>query len=120
MLSAGAGLIHFAAAPAHFSESPLHGSFFVVAGLLQIVAAGLLLRGGGTPLLRANAAGNVVVVALWVMSRTTGIPVGPERWTPEPVGFADTACTLLEVLIVAGCLLMLSPGASAGLSRMLE
>ena len=108
MLSAAAGLIHIAAAPPHFAESPLHGLFFVVAGLLQIVVAGWLLRGGGTPLLRATAAGNVMIVALWAVSRTTGLPVGPERWTPEPVGFADVACSLIEVLIVAGCLMLLS------------
>ena len=108
MLSAAAGLIHFSAAPAHFSESSLHGSFFVVAGLLQIVAAGLLLRGGGTPLLRATAAGNIAIAGIWVMSRTIGTPVGPQRWTPEAIGFADATCSLIEVLVVAGCLLMLS------------
>ena len=117
MLSAAAGLIHFSAAPAHFSESSLHGSFFVVAGLLQIVAAGLLLRGGGTPLLRATAAGNIAVAGIWVMSRTIGLPIGPERWTPEAIGFADTTCSLIELLIVAGCLLMLSGRGRSMLER---
>ncbi|MGH2688066.1 MAG: hypothetical protein ACRDKW_04565, partial [Actinomycetota bacterium] len=88
MVAAAAGLIHLAAAPDHLGLSALHGSFFVVAGLFQLALAVLLVRPVTervrTLLLGATAAGNLGLVALWVVSRTTGVPVGPGAWTPEP------------------------------------
>lgn len=113
LLSAAAGVIHLGVAPAHFAESGLHGAFFVVVGLLQLAAGGLFVAQSGRRLPGAAAAGNAIVVSIWVMSRTSGLPLGPDPWTAEPVGFADVTATLLEVLIVAGSLLLLAPAGSS-------
>jgi FtsP/CotA-like multicopper oxidase with cupredoxin domain len=41
---------------------------------------------------------NVGLIALWYVSRTTGLPVGPGSGTPEGAGLPDVMCILLEVL----------------------
>jgi|SRR5947209_20583595 len=40
------------------------------------------------------------VVVVWALSRTTGLPIGPEPWQREPVGAADLIATADEVAIV--------------------
>jgi hypothetical protein len=117
MLSAAAGSIHLVAAFPHFAESNLKGVFFVASGLAQLVAGGLLVYRSPASLLAANAAGNALIIAIWVMSRTTGIPLEPNAWTPEPVGVADTAASVFELLTVAGSVLHLLPSGRALVAR---
>ena len=50
---------------------------------------------------------NVVLIGVWVMSRTVGAPFGPNPWTPEDAGFPDVLSTELEGFIVLGCLALL-------------
>jgi hypothetical protein len=50
------------------------------------------------PLPRLAAAAQLTMVALWAVTRTVGLPTGPEVWTPEAVGRADVLCVLLEVV----------------------
>jgi hypothetical protein len=108
MVSGAAGLVHLAAAFWHFDESGLHGAFFIGTGLMQLAAAGLLTYRSSGWILIATAAGNAVILAIWVMSRTMGIPIGPDSWTPEPVGIADAVASLFELVLVIGSPLMLS------------
>ena len=50
-----------------------------------------------------GAAGNLAVAILWLVTRTTGVPLlGPHAAEVEDVGVLDLACTLGEVGIVAG------------------
>jgi hypothetical protein len=96
---AAASVIHFAFAPAHLDEETSHGGFFLVVGWLQLaVAAGLALRIRPP---RAWQAAAVVlsagVVAVWLVSRTVGVP-GSEQ---EDVGFADLLATGLELVTLA-------------------
>lgn len=99
-LAAWAGTIHLEVAPEHFLEYEPFGAFFLALGLAQIGWAALVaLRGPSRRLLIASTA-NVLVVALWIASRTTGLPVGPDLGAPEAVGFADSAATLGEVILV--------------------
>ena len=44
---------------------------------------------------------SVVPLVLWLVSRTIGLPIGPETWTPEAVGLADVGCCLLELVTLA-------------------
>jgi len=43
---------------------------------------------------------NLGVIALWLVSRTTGLPFGSQPWIPEPVGMADLFATSFEVVLV--------------------
>jgi hypothetical protein len=91
--AASAG-IHFAVAPEHFHEWWGFGTFFVVSGLAQLAWA-------ASP---SNAAigigGNAALIALWALSRTTGLPFGPDAGTPEAIGSVDVASVLLELTAV--------------------
>jgi FtsP/CotA-like multicopper oxidase with cupredoxin domain len=99
-LTAGAGAIHLAVVPDHLHEYLLFGIFFAVVGAAQLGAAAAMVR--PTRRLQAGLAiGQLLLVALWLVSRTTGLPIGPEPWTPEEIGVADVICIALELLAVA-------------------
>ncbi len=51
-------------------------------------------------MLRLAALGSVIVSLLWVLSRTTGIPFGPEPGRAA-VGVADTIATLQQFALAA-------------------
>jgi hypothetical protein len=59
--------------------------------------------------LLVGAVVNLGVAAAWVLSRTVGMPIGPEAWTPEAVGVVDVVATLFEVAIVVGSVALLYP-----------
>ncbi len=99
-LTAGAGAIHLAVVPDHLREYPLFGIFFGVVGAAQLAAAAAVLR-PTRRLLPGVAVGQALLVALWLVSRTTGLPIGPEPWQPEEIGVADVVCVGLELLAVA-------------------
>ena len=100
--SAAASAIHAAVCPAHFREATAFGLFFLVAASLQAAWAVLVLRQPGRTLLTLGAVGNLAVVALWIMSRTVGVPIGPEVWRPEAITAIDSLATTMELAIVAG------------------
>lgn len=108
LASAGAATIHFAVIAQHFDEYWLFGSFFLVAAILQLAWASLvvLVARPAPAIYLAGAAGNAAIAAMWVVSRTTGFPLGPEPGEAEAVGIADTVATLYEVLIALGALLL--------------
>ena len=102
LASAGASAIHAAVCPAHFREATAFGVFFLLAAALQAAWAVLILRQPGRALLTLGAIGNLVVVGLWTMSRTVGVPIGPEVWRPEAITVADSLATTLELAIIIG------------------
>ena len=44
---------------------------------------------------------NGAMVAVWAVSRTTGLPVGPDPWMPEALGALDLLATGLEIVLIA-------------------
>jgi hypothetical protein len=101
MLSFGAGVIHAFVVQQHLRETTLFGLFFLVLALLQVAWAVAVRIAPSRGLLVAGAAGSVLIALVWLVSRTIGLPVGPERWAAEPVGLADSISTAFE-LGVAG------------------
>src|SRR5215471_5579947 len=108
-LSAGAAAIHFAVIFEHFTEYALYGAFFLVLSWAQLVwAAVVLWRPSRLRLwLWLGAAGNALVVVIYVASRTVGLPVGPDVGHPEPAGGLDVVSVVLEVALIAGCVALL-------------
>ena len=94
--SLGAGLIHLAVVSEHVSEWWLYGVFFIVLGVVQMAWAVQAMAGGPLPVPRLFAAMNAAVIGLWLLTRTTGLPVGPTPWEAEAVGTADLLCSALE------------------------
>ena len=102
----GAAIIHFAYAPAHMDDDAAHGAFFLTAGWAQLGAAAALARWRDARRPLWAAAGvNAAVAAVWLLSRTAGVP-GSDA---EPVGFPDALATGLEVVAVAAALAALRP-----------
>ena len=100
-LSAACGLVHFAAAGEHFDVSWMHGAFFAVTGWLQLVWAVVVVARPDVsrPLLIGTAL-HGGALAVWVLSRTVGVPVGPDAGVAEPVAFADAMVSIFEAAIV--------------------
>ncbi len=109
-LSAGAAVIHVALIGEHAAESWVFGAFFLVVGAAQVVWVAALAVWPGPATLVAGLVGNAAVVGVWLVSRTVGLPLGPDAGTPEPVGGLDGLATLFEVLIGGGCLVLLFGG----------
>ena len=108
LFSAGAAAIHFAVAKTHFAEYTLFGVFFVGSGIAQLVWPIWLLLRRWRPLLVLGALGNGLIIALWAVDRIWGLPLGPEHWKPDPVGFGDSVTAAFELLLVAGCVTLLA------------
>lgn len=106
-LSAGAAAIHFAVMGQHFALDWTHGAFFAAVGWAQLVWAGAILVRPSRTVALAGVAGNIVVAAIWAVSRTVGMPFGPGAGKPELAGFPDGLATLLEVLVICGALILL-------------
>jgi len=103
VVSVGAAAIHFAMAGDHLREHVLFGAFFVVVAWLQALWAVGIVAVPSPRLLTAGTVGNLVVVAVWIVSRTWGIPFGPTPGRPEAASSVDLAATALEVVIAVGC-----------------
>jgi hypothetical protein len=99
-LSTGAGTIHLAVASEHFDEAVLFGAFFVAAGVAQTAWAAVVAIHGPSRRLLLAALANSAVIALWIVSRTSGLPVGPHPHAPEAVGFPDLTATLFELAVI--------------------
>jgi hypothetical protein len=98
-LSWAAGLIHVAAAITHLHEYALYSVFFEVLALTQFGWGIALYRAPSRRLLGAGAVLSVLVVALWIASRTVGLPIGPEPWHAEAVGPTDALASADEAIL---------------------
>jgi hypothetical protein len=111
----GAGVIHLAFAPTHLDEYVPLGAGFVVAGVLQILWGLALPFHESRLLLRVGALGSLLFIGVYLMSRTVGLPLGPNAFQPEGFAAADLLCCALEVPVAFGALaLSRRPGALRG------
>ena len=104
-----AGAINLAAAVS-FRSNAENLAFFTVVTVAQLVWGASVLVRAPRWWLALGAAGNLVVAAVWVVSRTAGLPVGPEAGITLPVHFADALATALEVVVVVGAVALLARG----------
>lgn len=105
-LSAGVAAIHFAVMFGHFAQDTLYGVFFLVVAWAQLIWAAITAWRPARPWLWLGIAGNTLVLAVYVISRTAGVPVGPAS-APEPVGGLDVMSAVLESALIAGCAVLL-------------
>ena len=110
MASIAAGAINLAAAATVGRSDAQNLAFFTVVGVAQLAWGAVALVRAPRWWLALGAAGNLIVVATWVVSRTAGLPVGPEAGITLPVHFPDTLATALEVAVVAGSAVLLAWG----------
>lgn len=100
--SAVAGIIHVIVTPAHFEEWIGYGIFFLIAAAFQLLLAFVLVvaypvRRG---VLWAGILGNLAIIAMWVVTRTMGVPLGPMAGEIEGIGGLDLASKIAEVAAI--------------------
>jgi hypothetical protein len=100
-LAWGTGLVHVQAALDHFGEYVPYALSFVALAALQLSWGTAAYRRPSRRLWAAGAAGNVAVIVIWALSRTSGLPFGPDARAPETVGLLDLIATIDEVMLVA-------------------
>jgi hypothetical protein len=108
-LSLGSAAIHFAVIKEHLEFDLAFGLFFIALGWFQVVWAQVYLLRPSAVLARIAAGVNLLVVAIWVISRTTGLPFGPQPWVPEAIGTLDVFASAFEVALVAVLLPAIAP-----------
>ncbi len=112
VLSLAAGLVHILAAPPYFDIWVGYGLFFALAITAQMTLAVVLWvyatvwddrpRPGW---LWAGILGNGLIVALWLYTRTLGIPpIGPQAGLVLPVGALDLLSVVAEIGIILSLL----------------
>lgn len=112
-LSLVAALIHLWVAPGHFQVWWGYGSFFLAAASAQGLLAVVLLRWPGWAPCLAGVLGNLAVVALYVVTRTSGVPFGPHATRAEEAGVLDMTATAVELATVVFLLSLLGGRARA-------
>jgi hypothetical protein len=100
-------VIHLGAAVDHWAEYHLYTLAFLCMTALQAVWALLIMRGASRHVLALGCALQLGIVALWIVSRTAGLPLAPEAWTPEEIGAADLTATIGELTTVLAVLSVL-------------
>jgi hypothetical protein len=110
MASIAAGAINLAAAATIGSSDAQYLAFFTVVGVAQLIWAAAALVWAPRWWLALGAAGNLVVAATWVVSRTIGLPFGPAAGITLPAHFPDSLATALEVVVVVGAAALLARG----------
>jgi hypothetical protein len=119
LASMAAGAINIAAAATVGRGSAQNLAFFVVLGAAQLVWGAVAVVRAPRWWLALGAAGNLVAVVTWVVSRTAGLPIGEYAGVKLPVGFPDTLATVLEVVVVVGAaaLTISGPGLARSVAR---
>jgi hypothetical protein len=117
VLSLLAGFIHILAAPPYFDIWVGYGLFFALAITAQMTLAVVLWvyhtvwdDRTRPAWLWAGIVGNALIVALWLYTRTLGIPAfGPQAGLVLPVGALDLLSVVAEVGIILSLLLAVRP-----------
>jgi hypothetical protein len=118
-LAWAAGTAHAQASAAHLGEWPLAALFFGALAAGQFGVGALLWARPSRRLLAVAAAGSLAVAGLWVLSRTAGLPFGPEVSRREAAGVPDIVATLDELLLAGASLAVLGRWAKVSLSPVL-
>ena len=110
-LSLGAAWVHLAYVAPHLRQWWAYGAFFLATGIGQALFAPLVLRWPRPWLAIVGIAGNIAIVAMYVLSRTNGAPLGPHANVPERVGAIDLATAGAEVVLIGLLVTILGPRA---------
>lgn len=100
-LAWGAGCIHATITPEHFGESWAFGLFFVIAASVQFLWGLWAYRDPSRRVLAIGAIGSCAIAAIWLLSRTVGVPVTLGSWQREPIEGLDVLATLDELATAA-------------------
>lgn len=109
MCTIGSAVAHAVAMPHHATENLSFGVFFFLSSFVQFGWATVALTCPCRGLLWHGVAVNVLLIELWVVTRTTGLPFGLQSG-PEGIGAWDMAAKVWELGALACCLHLLLTG----------
>jgi len=102
VLAGSLGIIHLLATPLYFGQWLGYGMVFVAIAVLQVMYSMVLAVNPPNRIyLWAGIAGNALIVAVWLVTRTVGVPMGPMAGEVLPIGFLDGLAQALEVAQIA-------------------
>ena len=104
-LSVAAELLYLWMAPGAFGYWWAYAAFLFVAGAVQGLYSVALVRHPTQPVLLLGIAGNLLLVAFYLSTRTVGMPFGPGAWVGLSAGTPD----VLAVTAQFGVVLALAP-----------
>jgi hypothetical protein len=99
-LSLAAAGIHFAVITEHLEEYVLFGVLFFALACFQLIWAQIYLVWPRPTVAALGIVVNLGAVLVWATSRTIGLPIGPQPWVPEQLGFADLLASSFEIGIM--------------------
>ena len=106
-LSGLAAGIHLTVAPEHFDEWWGYGAFFVLAAVGECALAGALALRPRSWVVQAAIWSSLATMLMYVVSRTLGVPFGPEAGSVEPAELPGLAATAAEgALVLVLCRLL--------------
>lgn len=107
--SLAVGLIHLAVTSDHLAEDLAAGLFFVVLAIFQSAWGVFFARHPEPGPAAIGLALNGLVILLWLITRTVGLPFGSHPGVPEPMAVADVFATGFEAFIVGGTAMLAIP-----------
>jgi hypothetical protein len=116
-LAWASGLIHVVAAVQHVDEYLLFAIFFAWLAPVQFAWGVAVYRRPSSRLLTLGAVGSALIALLWLVSRTSGLPIGESPWRPEAIGPLDVLATADEVVLAVMVFLQLASLPRAALAR---
>jgi hypothetical protein len=108
------GVVHAVATPHHATEHVAFGVFFFLCTFGQFGWATMALTSPTPSLLWSGLGLNVLLIGLWVVTRTVGLPLGLTSG-PEGIGAWDVAATVWELGALACCVRLLLTGSRPAL-----
>jgi len=110
----GGAAVHASVVREHLPHWPAAGLFFALLAVTGFILGMALLRRVDRPRLLAALALAVGPLLVWLVSRTAGLPFGPEAGEPEQVAWTDAAACLLALAGAGAGLLLLRAASRLG------
>ena len=120
VLAAASGIVHALAGEGHFSEWWGYGVFFLAVSICQLAGGAALLFWSDRRLYWTGIIGTAIVLAVWTVSRTVGVQIGPDGAGPEPIGVLDAISDTLELATLYCLIRLLRHNGPAPLESMLN
>jgi len=105
VLTGASAAIHLTASVAHWQEWWVFAVVFALTALLQLIWSVRVWEHDGALLIGAGLALNLAITVVWALSRTRGLPFGPDAHIPEALGVPDLQATIDELL---ACIVLLT------------
>ncbi|MEJ2209075.1 MAG: hypothetical protein P8129_08585 [Anaerolineae bacterium] len=99
VLAGSLGLVHILATPLYFGQWLGYGIAFVAIAVVQVMYSMVLaVNRPRRVFFWAGIVGNALIIVVWLVTRTVGVPMGPMMGEVLPVGFLDGLAQVLEVI----------------------